>query len=103
MIYVRAHSVIFDELYSHGFPGLILLTALTAALLRHVYRRERSAFPLFLVAILPYPVYLLAWFYVPTVTPLFFIMLGTMLADLQRPLSTPQEAPDAANPGIYPD
>lgn len=103
LIYVRAHSVIFDELYSHGFPGLILLTALTAALLRHVYRRERSAFPLFLVAILPYPVYLLAWFYVPTVTPLFFIMIGTMLADIQRPLPTSQEASHAANTGLYAD
>ena len=83
LLYVRPHSIIFDELYSNGILGFLLFIISLYALFVGVRRNEIKATPWFMVALLPYFIYLLAWFYVVSVTPLAFILLGIMLADLK--------------------
>ncbi|WP_425146879.1 O-antigen ligase family protein [Deinococcus sp.] len=84
LIYVRAHDIVMDELYSHGFVGFGLLLGAIASLFLYVRRREPQSLFLFAIAIIPYIIYLLAWFYVPSVTPFFFILIGAMIADLKK-------------------
>lgn len=84
LLYIRAHNVLFDELYARGYVGLILFTLLIVSFLRYIYRLDRRSFPFFVLALLPYSIYLMAWFYIPTVTPLFFIVIGLMISDLRN-------------------
>lgn len=83
LLYIRPHSIILDELYSRGFVGFLLFLAVLISILLYVRNRSASSLALFLVAGLPYLIYLSAWFYVTAVTPLFFILMGTMLADIK--------------------
>lgn len=85
ILYLRAHNIFIDELYSKGLPGLILFCCLILFLLQDVYKRNRESFTPFIISLVPYTVYLLAWFYVPTVTPLYFMLIGLMMADLRNP------------------
>lgn len=87
IIYARAHNVLADEAYSHGWVGLTLLFAFLALFVARAYQ-SRSDGSYVLLATTPYSVYLLAWFFVPTVTPLFFILLGVMVSEL-RSSATP--------------
>lgn len=82
LLYIRPHNLIFDELYSNGFIGLILFSLTLVALFWFIRRRNTEDFTYFTFAFLPYFIYLLAWFYVVSVTPLAFILIGIMLADL---------------------
>ncbi|TDE86980.1 O-antigen ligase family protein [Deinococcus sp. S9] len=95
VIYVHPHNVWMDELYAHGFVGAFLGLLTGIVYLRKVWQQESSALLPLLVAVLPYLVFLTAWFYVVTVTPLFFLLLGTALADVTR--SRP-EHPDERPP-----
>lgn len=94
VIYVHPHNIWVDELYAHGFVGAFLGLLTGIVYLRKIWRREPSALLPLLVAVLPYLVFLTAWFYVVTVTPLFFLLLGTALADVtpSRP-EHPDERP----------
>lgn len=57
-----------------------------------------------LIALIPYPVSLLASFYVPTVTPLFFILLGTAIFDSNSPTSTSdRDSSTGQKDPIYPN
>ncbi|MFC4454526.1 O-antigen ligase family protein [Deinococcus sonorensis] len=95
LLYPRAHDVVFDMLYSHGLVGFLLLLGLIWTALRRVAREGRASLLSFLVSALPYPIYLLAWFFVPTVTPMFLIVVGAMLADAGRRTEPARPAPAA--------
>ncbi|WP_034386732.1 O-antigen ligase [Deinococcus sp. YIM 77859] len=82
VIYVHPHNIWLDEVYAHGFVGAALALLTAALFLWRVWQQEPSALIPLLVAVLPYTVFLTAWFYVATVTPLFFLLLGTALADV---------------------
>ncbi|WP_189091272.1 O-antigen ligase family protein [Deinococcus ruber] len=77
VLFVRPHNFIFDELYSHGFVGLLILLAFIVVLVRAFPNTDRA---MFIIGFLPYPLSLLTLFYVPTITPTFFILLGLALA-----------------------
>ncbi|ULH14416.1 hypothetical protein MF271_10240 [Deinococcus sp. KNUC1210] len=77
VLFVRPHNFIFDELYSHGFVGLLILLTFIVVLVRAFPSTDRA---MFIIGFLPYPVSLLTLFYVPTITPTFFILLGLALA-----------------------
>ncbi|GGJ74898.1 hypothetical protein GCM10008939_18980 [Deinococcus aquiradiocola] len=89
ILYHRAHNIIMDELYSHGFTGLSLFLVIIFSLSWKIYRTSGD-FWLITACLLPYAIYLLAWFYVPTVTPLYFILAGIVLANRTK-LSRPKE------------
>lgn len=85
LLYVRPHNLILDELYSNGFIGLSLWLLTIISLLVKVNKSTSPlSFIYFIVACLPYLIYLQAWFYVTSVTPLFFILLGIMLKDIKN-------------------
>ncbi|MFC4452432.1 O-antigen ligase family protein [Deinococcus sonorensis] len=83
LMYVRAHNIVFDELYSHGALGFLLFISLLITVLWWVMQRGKGNAFFFLIATLPFCIFMLAWFYIPTVAPIFFILIGTMLADLK--------------------
>ena len=77
VMFVRPHSFIFDEIYSHGFVGLFILVAFIIVLVRSFQPQDRL---MAVVSFIPYPISLLTLFYVPTITPTFFILLGLALS-----------------------
>lgn len=79
-MYHSPHNILAEELYSKGFLGFFAFLSLIGSFFWYVRSKHiEMAFPIFLL-ILPYSIYLLAWFYVATVTPTFFIMLGMAIA-----------------------
>jgi len=94
MLYIRAHDILLDEIYAHGFVAFFLLVAIVVLSLRRLKAESSFDFWFFLAAAVPYFVYLLAWFYVPTVAPLYFILLGVMTADysFSRKVSLEQDS-----------
>lgn len=84
LLYIRAHNIIFDEMYSHGFPALFLGILIIVTSLRRLRKMSKVNFLPMLAALIPYCIYLQAWFYVPTVTPFFFMTLGIIFADYRN-------------------
>lgn len=81
--YMRPHNILMDELYSRGFPGLFLsLTIVILVFVSYAKKSRLSTLYMFL-SIIPYAFYLFAWFFVNSVAPLAFVMLGLMLASIR--------------------
>ncbi|WP_169405694.1 O-antigen ligase family protein [Deinococcus apachensis] len=86
LIYLRAHGIIFDEMYSRGIIGFIVFCSMILSLILYVHKRDPKSLPLFIASASPYMIYLLAWFYVPTVTPFYLIIIGLMISSIDSPL-----------------
>ncbi|MDO4246515.1 MAG: O-antigen ligase family protein [Deinococcus sp.] len=85
LLYVRPHNLIVDELYSNGFIGLILFFLAATFFIKRIGKAKiPSSLPYFAISCLPYFIYLQAWFYIVSVTPIFFILLGIMLKDSEQ-------------------
>ena len=89
LIYVRAHNIVFDEMYSHGILGFLIWVSIIIYSLVLIWQQWRKDFWIALCVLTPYGVYLLGWFYVPTVTPLYFIVIGCMVAALRQEKNSP--------------
>ncbi len=83
LIYVRSHNLFADEIYSHGFIGFILLFIYILSLVKRLFTKNFDGFYL-IIALIPYFVYLMAWFFIPTVSPLYFITAAIMIAYLRN-------------------
>lgn len=81
LLYIRPHNVFFDELYSHGIIGFLLLFSVSILYIIKLKSKNISKLPLFLISSLPYIIYLSGWFYVLTVSSLYFIFLGLAAKD----------------------
>lgn len=84
LLYVRPHNVLLDEIYSHGYVGCLLMMFIAYLVIIRVVKFEKRSTFLFLIAFSPYFIYLNAWFYVASVTPLYFALLGCALRDVER-------------------
>jgi hypothetical protein len=88
------HNIIMEQLEAHGILGLLAYLAFFVTLLFSVFLRAKGRG---IVAALPYFgyfIYLTAWFYTVSVTPLAWIMLGALVYDLQHravPAVRPEE------------
>lgn len=70
--YITPHGLFFNEMYSRGFIGFILLILIIFELTKRIGKRNKYA----IIALIPYFIYLNFTFYVVPVTPIFFIFLG---------------------------
>lgn len=78
------HNILMEQLEAHGILGLLAYLAFFITLLFSVFLRAKARG---IVAALPYFsyfIYLTAWFYTVSVTPLAWIMLGAIVYDLQH-------------------
>lgn len=79
-MYHSPHNILVEELYSKGFLGFFAFLTLISSFFWYMRSKYiEMLFPSFLL-VLPYSIYLLAWFYVNTVTPTFFVVLGMAIA-----------------------
>lgn len=88
LLYTKAHNLFLDELYSHGLIGVLTFILVIFAFLSRIKYKSKEDFPLFLISVMPYFIYLLGWFYVLTVSSIYWIILG---------LSLKKDTPDEEN------
>lgn len=85
LLYVRAHDLFFDELYAHGFLGFLIFLSLIFLYFKRLYVNYGKDFIFLLIVLLPYGIFLMAWFYIVPLAPIFMILLATVLPRKEKP------------------